>query len=328
VFDSLTYSDAFSWHKKPTIRLSNKITKINNKEEMKTNLNSRESLAPVAYIAKGRQRIKQYGDTVYLKNGDEFQIEIFNPTDTKVSARIELNGKSIGSGIILRPGERIFLDRHVQEAKKFLFETYKVNGDSKQVQQAIESNGDLVVKFHKEKAYVAPYYYGDTIFLSPNSSGGTYRSNGMGVLNNVSSSYSTGLINGQNSTYTSNLANFSNNSDDKASAFVPCNYSSSSKTKEIETGRVDKVSASCNYSSSSKTKEIETGRVEKGSYSDQKFKPDYTSFEYSYSWISKWKILPESRKEVVSEDLVQYCVICGRRKKPKELYCPKDGNKF
>jgi hypothetical protein len=310
VFDSLTYSDAFSWHKKPTIRLSNKIIKINNKEEMKRNLNSMESITPVAYIAKGKQRIKQYGDTVYLKNGDEFQIEIFNPTDTKVSARIELNGKSIGSGIILRPGERIFLDRYVHEAKKFLFETYKVNGDSKQVQQAIESNGDLVVKFHKEKAYVAPcyyqpYYYGNTMFLNPNSSSGTYSSNGIGVLNNVSSSYSTALISGQNSTYNSNLANFSNNSDDKASAFVNCNYSSNSKKKKIE-----------------------TGRIEKGSYSDQKFKPDYTSFEYSYSWISKWKILPESRKEVVSEDLVQYCVGCGRKRRKNEKFCPSCGNKF
>jgi Zn finger protein HypA/HybF involved in hydrogenase expression len=83
-------------------------------------------------------------------------------------------------------------------------------------------------------------------------------------------------------------------------------------------------------SKSVETKEIETGRVEKGSSSDQLFKGDYSKFESSYSWISEWKILPESRKEITIDDLVEYCVICGRKKKANknEIYCPKCGNKF
>ena len=85
---------------------------------------------PTSFITKGKQRLKQNIDTVYLKNGDEFEIELFNPTQNKVLAKIEVNGNSIGNGIILRPGERIYLERHLGESKKFLFETYTVEGDS------------------------------------------------------------------------------------------------------------------------------------------------------------------------------------------------------
>ena len=99
---------------------------------------------PQSFITKGKQRLKQHTDTVYLKNGDEFEIELFNPKQNKVLAKIELNGKSIGSGIILRPGERVFLERYLDVAKKFLFETYVVNGNNDEVKNAIANNGVMV----------------------------------------------------------------------------------------------------------------------------------------------------------------------------------------
>ncbi len=105
-------------------------------------------VVPQSFITKSKQRLKQHVDTVYLKNGDEFEIELFNPTQNKVLAKIELNGVSIGSGIVLRPGERVFLERYLDDAKKFLFETYIVNGNNNDVQQAIAKNGDVTVKFY------------------------------------------------------------------------------------------------------------------------------------------------------------------------------------
>lgn len=122
---------------------------------------------PQSFITKGKQRLKQHIDTVYLKNGDEFEIELFNPTQNKVLAKIEMNGKSIGSGIILRPGERIFLERYLDEAKKFLFETYTVNGNNEDVQRAIENNGDVVVKFFNETTLT--YYSNSTSTLTINN---------------------------------------------------------------------------------------------------------------------------------------------------------------
>ena len=121
---------------------------------MKTTVNM-AATAPSAYVTKGKQRIKQYDKSVYLNNGDEFEIELFNPTQNKVLAKIEINGNNIGgSGIVLRPGERVFLERYLNEAKKFLFETYKVNGSNSDVLKAIENNGDLSVKFYSE--YIQP----------------------------------------------------------------------------------------------------------------------------------------------------------------------------
>ena len=125
---------------------------------------------PQSFITKSKQRLKQHIDTVYLNNGDEFEIELFNPTQNKVLAKIEMNGNSIGNGIILRPGERVFLERYLDEAKKFLFETYVVNGNNKEVQDAIENNGDVVIKFYNE--ILPSTYYGSgsgTVTISKES---------------------------------------------------------------------------------------------------------------------------------------------------------------
>jgi len=305
---------------------------------MKTNPNYVGSVSPVAYVAKSRQRLKQYEDTVYLKNGDEFEIELFNPTNNKVSAKIELNSVSIGPGIVLRPGERVFLDRYVTEARKFLFETYKVNGDNKEVQKAIEQNGDLVVKFYKEQVIVQQYpNYGAITISGSNYSPGFYTtSKGFSSGSSTTLNLNSSSVNSTSSCFTSSV-DFA--PDDKQRS---CNYSSSniptmdylgSMDMEQSRGIVD-MGAHTNslkkrsMSKSIQPKEIETGRVEKGSESDQLFKGDYSKFQTAYSWISEWKLLPESRKEVTIEDLVEYCTKCGRKKKKNEIYCSKCGNKF
>ena len=80
--------------------------------------------APEAFITKGKQREKQFNGTVYLKDGDNFEIELFNPKSTKVLAKISLDGKRISTaGIVLRPGERVFLERYIDSNNKFLFST-------------------------------------------------------------------------------------------------------------------------------------------------------------------------------------------------------------
>ena len=115
---------------------------------------------PQSFITKSKQRLKQHIDTVYLNNGDEFEIELFNPTQNKVLAKIEMNGTCIGNGIVLRPGERVFLERYLDDAKKFLFETYIVNGNNEEVQKSISNNGDVVVKFYdevKRQTHTSPF---------------------------------------------------------------------------------------------------------------------------------------------------------------------------
>jgi len=137
---------------------------------------SKGSVVPQSFITKGKQRLKQHIDTVYMNNGDEFEIELFNPTQQKVLAKIELNGKSIGSGIIVRPGERVFLERYLDEARKFLFETYVVNGDDENVQNAIQKNGDVIIKFYDQYYSNFDYTYSNIIYDNFNGTFTTLRS--------------------------------------------------------------------------------------------------------------------------------------------------------
>lgn len=121
---------------------------------MRTNL-----VSPEAYIAVGKNRQKIYGcdNTVYLSNKQEFEFEFFNPTKHNVMAKISINGKLISNrGLILRPGVRGWIERYIDENRKFLFETYSVDGNSAAVKKAIEDNGDIKIEFYKEKEKPKP----------------------------------------------------------------------------------------------------------------------------------------------------------------------------
>lgn len=111
---------------------------------------------PTANIAVNRNRLKHYGDKIYLKDKTHFEIELFNPKSIKILAKIYLNGVSISSsGIVLRPGQRVFLERWLDESKKFLFETYEVE-DTRTAKEAIVDNGKLRVEFYDEQTINYP----------------------------------------------------------------------------------------------------------------------------------------------------------------------------
>lgn len=286
---------------------------------------------PSAYVTKNKQRIKQYDNTIYLKNGDEFEIELYNPTQNKVLAKIEINGNSIGgTGIILRPGERVFLERYLNEAKKFLFETYKVSGNNQEVKKAIEHNGDISVKFFQE--YISPSVnYGNPIILN----NGWY-DNLRYYGSNTGGSYSTISTNslGSTSAYCNTLGTTSFNGGTTTNAFF--SHSSTPTSGSLTSGSVTTDSLSFETRKElikkmkrSVSKEIETGRVEKGSNSDQSFTYDYTTFNSWHTWKSDWKLLPISQKALVKEDLKVFCGECGtKRKKDSHKFCPHCGTKY
>ncbi len=246
---------------------------------------------PQSFITKSKQRLKQHIDTVYLNDGDEFEIELYNPTQNKVLAKIELNGNSIGNGIILRPGERVFLERYLDEAKKFLFETYVVNGDNEEVQQAIANNGDVVVKFYNE--VTTPTYNVNSGTVTINNPL-TWSTNTAGPI-----TYTTHNTLGNTSFTTSSTSTF---------------YNASLTSGTVNTNSL---------------RSLETGRVEKGSNSNQSFTYDNSSF-YTFPFQTNWwKIKPQSTRPLVIEDLVVYCTECGaKRKKDNHKFCPHCGTKY
>ena len=283
------------------------------------------STEPSAFVTKGKHRVKQYNnDSVYLRNGDEFELELFNPTTSKVLAKIELNGISIGAGIVLRPGERVFIERYISEARKFMFQTYEVNGKNKEVQKAIANNGDVRVMFYKESV---PFISTTTTWTSSwptwgdytYTGGPTYTSPTFGgsSLKDVSCMYSS-----------SNTVGFSDNFESKSMACMDSlDFAPQSMSRGIEIGNLPqsrKLSKSLRSS-----KPTETGRIDKGSVSNQSFGMDHSSFEYYWTWQSKWKILPLSQKPLVSEDIKVFCTNCGtRQKKSSHKFCPNCGTKF
>ena len=106
---------------------------------------------PEAFITKGKKRNKQFDGQVYLSDGDEYEIELFNPTQEVVLAKIKIDGNYIaGGGIVLRRGERVFLERFLDSPNRFKFSTYVVNGNNTEVQDAIKNNGYVEIEFYDE----------------------------------------------------------------------------------------------------------------------------------------------------------------------------------
>jgi hypothetical protein len=288
---------------------------------------------PAVFVTKGRQRLKQYSGygngTVYLRNGDEFELELFNPTQNKVLAKISMNGKSLGSGIVLRPAERVFLERYLDDARKFLFETYEVNGADPEVKQAIKLNGVIDVEFFDEQKPSNLIWNSSTItytnypvWTNNNPRPGIFFTNTGGTIG--SSSPNKDEVNDNNTLKTRGAQTKGINRED-----FQC-YSANIGEANLFS---EPIAFADNFANavpcSAKVEPLETGRVEKGGTSNQEFVYDNTSFNSWYSWKTQWNIIPESQRPLVAEDLSVYCSNCGaKRKKSTHKFCPNCGAKF
>lgn len=175
------------------------------------------SKEPSAFITVRKQRQKQNGKNVYLHDRTEFEIELHNPTNDSILAKISLNGNRISnSGVVLKPGERVFLERYLDEDRKFLFETYEVS-DNKTNQRAIENNGLVIVEFFNKMLFTNYGHLGGYTYLNNQLLYGS----GSGIVNgNPTIFNTTGLGN-------SNIIG-----------------NTSTSYAKIETGRVEKGSES------------------------------------------------------------------------------------
>lgn len=315
---------------------------------------------PTANIAVNKSRLKVYENagsipTYYLQKGQEFQIELFNPTTDVVLAKISLNGKAISQGgLVLNPGQRVYLDRYLDVAKKFLFDTYEV-GKSEEVKAAIKDNGDFKVEFFKEsKPVFVPDYtyrpllqwkdngfnklggYGSgtpTDFLRGSSTGGYSGEVNCGHTTYSSPSTSAGItLNGLNGTITNCVSSnaiqgnssFTNSGDGMAT--MDWMQAEKSLNDEATPSPLKKRLRTASLKSS---KTIETGRVEMGSESDQKLKVIDKSFEFFAFHTTTYKMLPLSQKINTAEDInvKRYCTHCGAKVGKTDNFCGKCGKK-
>jgi hypothetical protein len=146
--------------------------------------------ACTANITSSRNRLKIYGNNVYLKDKQSFEIELFNPTESKILAKIEINGKSISNaGIVLKPGERVYLERFIDSNNRFLFESYEIE-DSPESVKATEKNGLIEIFFYPEQyptTWITTYptYHTDhhNYTVPPTFSGTTVNCTSSGTVN-------------------------------------------------------------------------------------------------------------------------------------------------
>jgi hypothetical protein len=273
---------------------------------------------PCAYITKDKKRLKQFGQTVYLKNGDEFELELFNPLSNTVLAKIKLDGSYIsGGGIVLKPGQRVFLERYLDDPRKFKFETYEVDGTSNEVLDAISGNGDVVIDFFDE--YKQPVRNNPITYIGGTYSPPTYVDNPYTVNGDVSTFTTT------NVNYSStNTAGINLNTTSVSNTFAGPNIRSKRGILKSKPNSRSEVTMDMLSMDS-----IETGRVEKGGSSDQSFKTVDKTFNHHTCSTSIWKILPISQKVFEKQDLKVYCTNCGKkRKKDSDKFCSSCGNKF
>ena len=304
---------------------------------------------PTAHICINKSRMKIYhkesSPTYYLVSGTEFSIELSNPTTSVVLAKIILNGKYISQGgLVLNPGQRVFLDRYLDVAKKFLFDTYDV-ANTAEMKKAIEDNGDFKVEFYKEQV-INPFngYYNGNITLLNTPYNGYYNNHsgspvinlcgstsfgGVGTArgNSGASTLTTGTItNASTSNYYSN----SMGADGQNSVQTSANLNSPTMDSFSDTQEPQTKSAGLGALRSKSLfskKSIETGRVEKGSHSDQSLKYVNKDFEYFAFHTIEYKLLPISQKVNTVDDInvKRHCTKCSAKVSKGDNFCSHCG---
>jgi hypothetical protein len=265
---------------------------------------------PTAHITKKKSRLKVYnGHIVFLNDKDNFEFEIHNPKQKSVLCKIKLNGEYIStSGVVLRPGQRVFLERFLDSNNKFEFSTYKVK-DTSQNRSAIDLNGDILIEFYDEQEPITNnfMYLGNRTIYGGQNSGDYIPRYGTTISSTGSAGYGTTTFTTSNSTFTSSVS-----SDTFRSKF--------DTSKTLLSGKPNSLKK--------KSKSIETGRVEKGEQSNQNFTNSYEQFNYYTSHTIELKIQPTSTKNINVEEIRQYCTECGIKMKSNYKFCPSCGNKI
>ena len=271
-------------------------------------------------IAINKSLLKEYSTqkssrTVYLNDGEEFQLQLFNPYDYTVAAKIFINNEELTHLLVLKPGQRIWLERYLDQPRKFKFSTYEVE-DSPEAGFATRNNGTVKVEFYKERTRnnSSIYVYNGDYSWKPNHQ--PYYPFNDRIL------------------YSSDCSNLGINSVNTVLG-ASCDIAASSACycSSVTTGD---SAATFEFTSSladadrfePQSKGIETGRIEKGSHSNQDFENvDLDFYTYSFN-TEELLILPTSRKVATAKDLQKvYCTGCGRKLQKKYKFCPFCGSK-
>lgn len=312
--------------------------------------------APSVVITSNRNELKVYqGNTVYLNDGDNFELRFFNPLPEKIGVEINFNGMKKGDGyLVLNPGQDIILDRFLDEQRKMLFETYVVNGDSKEAVEAIAKNGIITFNFFKEHgSYMPkdvdinyafppkPYKYNANKLSKgmKSKSSGTSGSSGCNGTSGLSGTSGHSPFSG---TYTTNVYNTFRSpglyTTEIDQSFVSASASNSNSriytndllSRGININTSGTFSMDQDYFFPSTTTSIvnplETGRIEMGEVSNQQLRTVNAQFSSTPIHTVTYQLLPYSAMNRTIKEVREYCPHCGYRlRKETWNFCPKCG---
>lgn len=232
---------------------------------------------------RGRKSIK--GGKVYLNDSEEFEIELFNPLTECVLADIKLNGQSISkTGLVLKPGQRFYLDCFIDDKKKFIFNTYEVESTLESL-SAISNNGKLEVYFYKESVV---------------------------SINNWMGRFNTVIIERYYPSYPTYPYWTTT---PYCGTGTPTIYGGTTTNNIIGTTTTN--TTTCSFNSIPINSSIETGRVERGSSSKQQFKEIDMEFDKYHISSTILELLPESRKPETASELAKKLSEDPTKKKKK-----------
>ena len=330
---------------------------------MKAQQGSHVDQKPNAWVInpkdRGRKAIKK-DNKVYLQDGQEFQIELFNPLKESVLSEIKVNGKSVSStGLVLRPGERFYLDCFIDDKKKFVFKTYMVE-NTDESKEAISVNGLVEVFFYKEETlslnnwkekltpviekhyhhhypWYQPYWYwnGSPYWYTLTGGSGTTTIGGIYNGTTTTTNLTVGSLNNCTTTNV-DVSKFVSNS---GTMLTNCSYTGNvsncfnTSSSSLSNLNISNLSNGSNTIGSLRgSLNLETGRVEKGADSSQKFEEINMQFEKLHLSSIVYQLMPESQKPVetkeIKSEVLNFCTQCGRKLGGNENFCPQCGSKL
>jgi len=268
---------------------------------------------PSAWIAIHKNRQKAHSatiDQIYLKDKQEFQIELYNPTRFSVLVKIKIGGSYISNrGLILDPGQRWFLARYIDSNKKFLFTTYDVE-DSETTAFATAFNGLVEVEFYNEMQKIGGYNHNQPYWF--NDWNKPYVAYTHDTTANPIIFATTGF------TTTTTGGSITSNHADTGTQMINSNITSSYFSDNAEN-----VSNTATFDS---METIETGKVGEGETSTQSFEEGHGNFNSYATYTTRFKLMPISTKPVTKNEMRNYCPNCSARiRKSSWKFCPNCG---
>jgi len=247
---------------------------------------------PKAWITVNKDRRRTHEENkVYLKDGQTFEIELKNTTSHPVLAKLEIQGETSDSGLVLRPGEHTFLKRYINENKAFKFGTYEVSKESRGL---IQKNGKISIKFYQK----------DRNTCKRNRSSITWDL--IDVPKEPSHPYPWDVDKYRHDWRVSR---------GDSGAYKPNSSLTVNGNVSID-------------SPSKKEDKIKTGRVEPGKKTNQNFNVTNERFKSFPFHTIQFTLSPASEKENKQGKNRMYCTECGAKQKQNWKFCAYCGTKF